>query len=63
ASPFWIMLLLFLARLEHGRIPALARKTARADPLLRGFTNSPCTGRRPGAQRLHIPCWHITLVE
>ncbi len=46
ASPFWIMLLLFLGRLDHGRIPALAHKTARADPFLLGFTNSPWTGGR-----------------
>ena len=44
ASPFWIMLLLFFGRLDHGRFPALAHKTVRANPLLRGFTNPPCTG-------------------
>ena len=39
ASPFWIMLLRVSGRLRHGMIPAFAR----ADPFLRGFTNSPWT--------------------
>jgi hypothetical protein len=36
ASPFWIMLLRFLGRLEHGMIPALVHKTARTDQRVLG---------------------------